>query len=197
MTPSLQTSEDRGAHRTLLLHDILLHCPLAGAIIYNLRREVVKVKRLHLDDVPQDCWTSFDTTCDHSEDVCSTTEIETGARLPTRMRMLILEVGLGLRLEPPVTWSAWPSGPEMLTKSQKGLPGPVGPECQKNAEKSKSLEKVSLWHFFVTFATFSALFWHSGPAGSGRFFWDFFGVSAPEGQTLPVTGRSNRKFGGF
>ena len=49
-----------------------------------------------------------------------------------------------LRLGPPVTGSAWPSASEMPKKSQKGLPGPVGPECQKSAEKVEKVSEKSL-----------------------------------------------------
>ena len=85
------------------------------------------------------------------------------------------------------------------------VPGPPGPRCQKSLKKvfpglsGQSAKKVpkklkkSWKSFFGTFkfrdfSTFSALFWHSG-----RPFWDFVGILGPEGQTLPVTGRSNRK----
>ena len=40
-----------------------------------------------------------------------------------------------LRLEPPYTGVSRASGPEIPKKSQKGVPGRPGPECQKSVEK--------------------------------------------------------------
>ena len=39
------------------------------------------------------------------------------------------------RLEPPYTGVPRPCVPEILKKSQKGLPRPPGPKCQKSVEK--------------------------------------------------------------
>ena len=48
-----------------------------------------------------------------------------------------------LRLEPPYTAVPTPSGPEISKKSQKGLSGPPGPECQKSGEKVPNNPKKS------------------------------------------------------
>ena len=79
-------------------------------------------------------------------------------------------------------------------KVPKRSPKACRPRVPKKCRKSrKSHEKVPKRDFFVTFSTFSALFWHSGPTSPGRPFWDFFGILGPEGPALPVTGRYNRK----
>ena len=81
-----------------------------------------------------------------------------------------------LSVERPVRGNVWLSGPKILKKSQAGLPGPVGWENQKSAEKvekaSKSVKERLFRDFFGTFLalradrpgkTFLRLFRHCGP----------------------------------
>ena len=87
-----------------------------------------------------------------------------------------------------------PPGPKCRKSLKKVVPGPSGQSAKKVPKKCrKSHEEVPKRDFFVTFSTFSALFWHSGPTGPGRPFCDFFRILGPEGLALPVTGRYNRK----
>ena len=71
---------------------------------------------------------------------------------------------------------------EMPKKSQKGRLGPVGPECQKSAEKSKkcreSAEERLLRDFSDFFGTFLALRGDRPETTFLRFFW-YFGPGTP------------------
>ena len=84
----------------------------------------------------------------------------------------------------------------------QGVPGPPGPKCRKSpkkvaqglsAQSAKKCRKSRKVTKKCQRETFSALFWHSGPTGPGRPFWDLYGILGPEGPALPVTGRCNRK----
>ena len=81
----------------------------------------------------------------------------------------------------------------MPKKSQKGRLGPVGPECQKSAEKDAKVSKKSL---FATFSAHLRLFRHflgtPGRQARDDLFETFFGISGPEDPAFPVTGRYNR-----
>ena len=80
--------------------------------------------------------------------------------------------------------------PEKVSKKSP----PPGPECPKSLETSREVSKKcpkeTFPRLFWDFLTLLRLFGHSGPGGSGRFFWDFLGISGPEGLETPVNGRS-------
>ena len=76
---------------------------------------------------------------------------------------IIDESSPDLRLQSPYTGVSTPPSAEIPQKSQKGLPGPPRPECQKSVEKSPNTDfgvflthfRV-IWDFFDTFLTLRA-----------------------------------------
>ena len=85
-----------------------------------------------------------------------------------------------LRWEPPYTGVSTAPSPEIPKKSQKGLPGPTGPECQKVSKDSRNTDfDTFLALFWVRLGLFRHFFDTSGGGGPGLGLWRLLYMAVP------------------